>query len=124
MFALTLAFAFMAGAFIWLSTTVDGRLHDRSQAAAVAFQAARSAAQQIDETAARDGRLVIDPARATAAARAAAARLLSGAGDSGSVTSVRINGTEVTVSVVITTHGTAEQGSASATAKIGFDHAD
>lgn len=121
--ALTFSFVFMAGAFIWLSATVDQQLNDRTQAAAVAFQAARAGAQQVDERAARQGRLVIDAGRAVSAARAAAARLLSGSGDSGSVTSVRVNGTRVTVTVSVTTGGRASVGTASATAVMGFDRA-
>ncbi|MEI2704469.1 MAG: hypothetical protein V9E89_04220 [Ilumatobacteraceae bacterium] len=51
------------------------------------------------------------------------ARLLSGSGDSGSVTSVRVNGTWVTVTVSVTTGGRASVGTASATAVMGFDRA-
>ncbi len=119
--ALTLSFVFMAGAFIWLSATVDQTLHDRTQAAAVAFQAARAGAQQVDESAARRGVVVIDRARAVSAARSATARLLAGAGDRGALTAVRISGPRVTVTVAVTTGGKRVTGSGSATATIGFD---
>lgn len=120
-FALTLSFVFMAGAFIWLTTVADQRLHDRTQATAVAFQAARAGAQQLDEDAARRGQVVIDPGRAAAAARQAVARLLGGAGDSGALTGLRISGTRVTATVSITTGGASMTGTATATAQIGFD---
>ncbi len=122
-FALTLCVVFMSGAFIWLSRTVDQSMHDGTQATAVAFQAARAGAQQIDVRAARQGRVVVDPAGAVRAARAAAARLLAGAGDLGTVTAVRIDGATVTVTVSVSTGGIARSGTASATATMGFDRA-
>lgn len=108
------------GAFIWLSATVDQQLNDRTQAAAVAFQAP---APRKSTSAARQGRLVIIDAGRWCRPPAAAARLLSGSGDSGSVTSVRANGTRVTVTVSVTTGGRASVGTASATAVMGFDRA-
>lgn len=119
--ALTLAFVFMAGAFIWLSRTVDQSINDRGQAAAVAFQAARAAAQQIDTGAARSGQIVIDESRAVAAARQSVALQLGGTDDSGSLTSIRINGPRVVVEVVITTTGRPARGTGTATASMGFD---
>ena len=103
--AITLTFVFMAGAFIWLSTTVDQSIHDHGQAASVAFQSARAAAQSIDITAAREGRLEIDPVLAERAARTTTARLLAANGDSGSLIGLRIDGTDVTVTIEITTTG-------------------
>lgn len=119
--ALTLSFAFMAGAFIWLTTSVDQSLHDRTQASAVAFQAARAGAQQLDVRAARQGRVVINRGRAVGAARAAASRLLAGGGDRGGLTAVRISGNRVTVTVTISTGGRSVRGTGTATAVIGFD---
>ena len=120
-FALTLTFVFMAGAFVWLTTVADQRIHDRTQAAAVAFQAARAGAQQLDQDAARRGVVVIDHGKAVAAARAAVARLVGGSGDSGSLGSLRINGNRVTATVTISTGGAAMTRTATATAQIGFD---
>jgi hypothetical protein len=119
--AVTLTFVFMAGAFVWLSTTVDQSLHDRGQAAAVAFQAARAAAQEIDDAAAHEGRMVLDRASAAQAARATVAHLLASNGDSGSLVGLRIDDNRVTVTVEITTTGRAVTGSATATAQAAFD---
>ncbi len=122
--AITLTFVFMAGAFIWLSTTVDQSIHDRGQAASVAFQSARAAAQSIDIAAAREGRIEIDPALAEQAARRTAARLLAANGDSGNLVGLRIDGTDVTVTIEITTTGRAVTGSGSASARASFDAAN
>lgn len=119
--ALTLAFVFMAGGFIWLSRTVDQSINDRSQAAAVAFQAARAAAQKIDPAEARRGRVVIDVPNAITAAKQSVAVLLGGSSDSGALEDIQINGRRVTVVVVITTTGRTARGSGTATASIGFD---
>lgn len=121
---LTLTFVFMAGAFIWLSRTVDRTLHDRAQATAVAFQAARAGAQSVDVEASRDGAIVLDSERVVVAARAAAARLLAANGDTGGVDLVRIAGPRVTVTVTITTTGRRAVGTSSATAHLGFDGPD
>lgn len=121
--ALTFAFVFMAGSLVWLTRTVDRSIDDRSQAATVAFQAARSAAQQLDPDRARQGELVIDATRAAAAARATAARLLDGSGDVGVVSSMRIVGTRVVVEVTITSSGRASVGVGTAVATMGFDEA-
>lgn len=119
--ALTLMFAFMAGAFVWLSTAVDRSLHDRGQAAAVAFQAARSGAQAIDEQAARAGRLELDAARAEQAVRATVARLLAANGDAGRLVSVRLDGVRVIVTVEISTTGRSVTGTGTASARLSFD---
>jgi hypothetical protein len=119
--AVTLTFTFMAGAFVWLSTTVDQSVHDRGQAAAVAFQSARAAAQAIDEDAAREGQISLDLVRAEQAARATAVRLLASNGDTGSIVGLRIDGNRVTVTVEITTTGRSVTGSGTATAQAAFD---
>jgi hypothetical protein len=119
--AITLTFVFMAGAFIWLSTTVDQSIHDRGQAASIAFQSARAAAQSIDVAAAREGRIEIDRALAEQSARSTAARLLAANGDSGAIVGIRIDGTDVTVTVEITTTGRRVTGSGSASARASFD---
>ena len=43
-----LMFAFTAGAVIWLARDVDRAVSDRASAQSIAFQAARSGAQQVD----------------------------------------------------------------------------
>ncbi|MEO5901678.1 MAG: hypothetical protein ABIR68_16340 [Ilumatobacteraceae bacterium] len=121
---LTLTFVFMAGGFIWLSRTVDRSLHDRAQATAVAFQAARAGAQAVDLEASSSGTIVLDGPRAVAAARSTAATLLAANGDSGAVQAIRINGARVTVTIAITTTGRRAVGTSSATAHIGFDAPD
>lgn len=122
---LTFSFVFMAGAFIWLSQTVDRSLHDRAQATAVAFQAARAGAQQIDREATRTaGAVVVDRDRAVDAARASAVTTLAANGDRGSVSAIVVDGARVTVTVVITSSGRAVSGTATATAHFGFDAAD
>ena len=50
---ITLCFVFLAGSLLWLSRTVDQSLDDRTNAAEIAFQAARAGAQAIDPVAAR-----------------------------------------------------------------------
>ena len=124
MATLTLSFVFMAGAFIWLSATVDRSLHDRSQAASVAFQAARAGAPAVDPASVRGGAVGVDNARAAAAVRSTASRLLAANGDTGEVTEIRITGSQVTVTVVITTSGRRAVGTASAAAHAGFDGQD
>jgi hypothetical protein len=121
---LTLTFVFMAGAFIWLSRTVDRSLHDRSQAVAVAFQSARAGAQAVDVGLSGQGTVVLDDARAVAAARSVGGQLLAANADTGAVTSVQIDGPRVTVTVTITSSGRPAVGTSSATAHSGFDAAD
>ena len=118
---ITLCFVFLAGSLVWLSRTVDQSLHDRTNAAAVAFQAARAGAQQIDPTSARTGVALVDSLAARSAVASTAARLLSVNGDTGSVSAVSIEGNRVTVSVTITTTGRPATGTASATAVTGVD---
>ncbi|MCU1502532.1 MAG: hypothetical protein JWM12_1886 [Ilumatobacteraceae bacterium] len=121
---LTLCFVFMAGGFIWLSRTVDRSLHDRSQAAAVAFQAARAGAQAGDVVLSLGGVIVLDPGRAVVAARTMAMELLVANGDTGEVGPVEIDGARVTVTVTITTSGRRAVGTGTAAAHLGFDAAD
>jgi hypothetical protein len=116
---ITLCFAFLSGALLWLSRTVDQSLSDRTNAAAIAFQAARAGAQQVDAQAARAGTIVVDPVAARLAAAGTTTRLLSANGDTGSLTSVSIDGPRVTVSVTITTTGRPATGTGTATAVAG-----
>jgi hypothetical protein len=118
---ITLTFGFLAGALLWLSRTVDQSLHDRSNAQAIAFQAARAGAQALDPIAARSGVIALDASAARHAVTATANALLRANGDTGSVTAMSIDGNRVTVSVTVTTTGRPASGTASATAVAGID---
>lgn len=122
--ALTFAFIFMAGAFLWLSRTVDQSLHDRTQAAAVAFQGARAGAQQVDIDGSRSGGVVLDPGRAEAAVRQRVGQLLNENGDTGQVSAIMLGADgRVTVTVIISTSGRSAVGTGTATPRSGFDSA-
>jgi hypothetical protein len=118
---ITLCFMFFAGALIWLSRTVDQSLHDRTNAVAIAFQAARAGADMLDATSARAGAPIVDPIAARLAVATTTNRLLAANGDSGSLVAVSIVSNRVTVSVSITTTGRPATGTASVTAVTGVD---
>ncbi len=118
---ITLCFTFLAGSLLWLSRIVDQSLHDRTNAAAVAFQAARAGAQALDSGSARAGSLTIDPDAARAAVISKIESLLTANGDTGSLTALSIENNRVTVSVTITTTGRPATGTGSATAVAGVD---
>src|SRR5262245_17397293 len=67
------------------------------QCTSIALEAARAGANALDSAAARNGTVVVDPAAAQAAARAAAASFVAGSG--ASLQSVSVNGNRVTVHV-------------------------
>lgn len=101
MTATVLLFSFTAAAMVLLARDYDQRIATRSVAQAVAFQAARAGAQQIDvEVVRRDGLIVLDRAAAEEQARLTAQRLLADQGETGSV-SVSIDGERVLVVVEI-----------------------
>jgi lipoprotein-anchoring transpeptidase ErfK/SrfK len=106
---------------VWLSRTVDQSLDDRTNAAAIAFQAARAGAQAIDPVSARSGASIVDPVAARTAVASTTARLLAANGDSGTLSALSIEGNRVTVSVTITSTGRPATGTASATAIVGVD---
>jgi hypothetical protein len=118
---ITLCFTFLAGSLVWLSRTVDQSLDDRTNAAAVAFQAARAGAQALDPVSARAGETVVDPVAARVAVATTTRRLLAANGDTGSVAAVSIERNRVTVSVTIITTGRPATGTASASAVAGVD---
>ena len=118
---ITLCFTFLAGSLVWLSRTVDQSLEDRTNAAAIALQAARAGAQAIDAASLREGRAIVDPAAARVAVSSTVSRLLASNGDSGSVAQISVDATRVTVSVTITTTGRSATGTASASAVVGVD---
>lgn len=86
-----------------LSLLIDGGRATTAQrnVHSIAFQAARSAAQELDPAALRNGQIVVTSA-ADGAARSTAATLLDGAGLAGSVISVHINGRRITVTISAT----------------------
>ncbi len=102
--ALVLLFAFTAGGVIWLSRDVNRRVSNRSAAQSIAFQAARSGAQQVEVGSLRDGGdqpLVIDEPSAQEHARRVADRLFDEYRLDGSVLAVTVDGVTVTVEVRI-----------------------
>ena len=102
--ALVLMFTFTAGGVIWLSRDVNRRVSNQSAAQSIAFQAARTGAQQISLGSLRDGgsdEIVIDEARAVEQAGAVAQRLFIEYDVDGQVDSVSVNGEVVTVTVTI-----------------------
>ncbi|MEY2581685.1 MAG: hypothetical protein QOE09_1534 [Ilumatobacteraceae bacterium] len=118
---ITLCFTFLAGSVLWLSRTVDQSLDDRTNAAAIAFQAARAGAQAIDLDGVRSGEAIIDAVAAREAIASTTAQLLAANGDTGSVSAISIAHNRVTVSVTITTTGRLATGTASASAVAGVD---
>jgi hypothetical protein len=117
----TLCFTFLAGALVWLSRTVDQSLDDRTNAVAIAFQAARAGAQELDADSARVGVSLIDPVAARLAVGSTMRRLLAVNGDSGSLAAMSIVRNRITVSVTITTTGRPATGTATVTAVAGVD---
>jgi hypothetical protein len=99
--AVTLMFAFTAGAVIWLARDADRNLSNRSAAQSIAFQAARTGAQQLDVAALRRGEVAIDQGVATSAARSAATRLFTAYGVSGEVVTISFGATRPTITVTV-----------------------
>ena len=100
--ALVLLFAFTAGGVIWLSRDVNRRVSNRSAAQSIAFQSARSGAQQVQIISLRDGgdaRLVIDEPAAREQALRIADRLFDEYELDGTV--VRVSVADVTVTVEV-----------------------
>ncbi len=91
--ALVLLFSFTAGAVIWLARDVDRVVSNRSAAQSIAFQAARSGAQQVvvnDLRVRTEDAVVIDLARAQTEAHRTANRLFDEYHVDGLVTVVRL----------------------------------
>jgi hypothetical protein len=115
-----LLFAFTAGAIIWLARDVDRAVSERASAQSIAFQAARSGAQQVDVGSLRrlpDGPIAIDPALARPAVESTAARLLDAYGLDGTIIAIDVAGDRVTVSLEIHTAGRTVTGTGSARAQ-------
>jgi hypothetical protein len=99
---LVLLFAFTAGGVIWLARDVNQRVSNRSAAQSIAFQAARSGAQQVEVASLRDGgptELVIDEPLAREQALRIASRLFDEYDVDGTV--LRISVVDVTVTVEV-----------------------
>ncbi len=91
--ALVLLFSFTAGAVIWLARDVDRVVSNRSAAQSIAFQAARTGAQQVIVNDLRDraeDAVVIDLPRARVEAHRTANRLFDEYDVDGVVTMVRL----------------------------------
>ncbi len=102
--ALVLLFAFTAGGVIWLSRDVNRRVSNRSAAQSIAFQAARSGAQQVSVGALRGvgpSAIVIDGEAAQEQAFRVAVRLFDEYDVDGSVERITIDGDRVEVEVEI-----------------------
>jgi hypothetical protein len=88
---LVLLFAFTAGGVIWLARDANRSVSNRTAAQSIAFQAARSAAQQVGVASLRAGAMVqLDGQSARHAAEAAAADLFAGYDIDGRVVRVTV----------------------------------
>ena len=95
--AMVLLFSFTAAGVVLLAHDYDERLATRSTAQAIAFQAARVGAQQVDVGSLRGGSTVtVDEEAAVEQATRAAHELLAAYGEAGEVT-VTVTGDRVTV---------------------------
>jgi Tfp pilus assembly protein PilX len=116
---LVLMFAFTAGAVIWLARDVDRSISNRSAAQSIAFQAARSGAQQLDVAALRrdaPGAGTLDDGRVRLVAAETADRLLGAYRLHGQVTDISVLLDRVTVTVEVTDGGRTVTGIGSARA--------
>jgi hypothetical protein len=88
---LVLLFAFTASAVIWLAVDVNRSVSNRTAAQSIAFQAARSGAQQLGIGALRaDGEPLVEAERAALAAWSTAAELFDGYELAGEVVRVSV----------------------------------
>lgn len=116
---LVLMFAFTTGGVVWLARDVDRAISHRAAAQSVAFQAARSGAQQLDVVAIRSGTeppIPVDPTAAHSAAISTAEVALQAYGLAGSVTGVTIDRDRVTVEIEVRDAGRTVTGRGSARA--------
>jgi Tfp pilus assembly protein PilX len=103
--ALVLLFAFTAGGVIWLSRDVNRRVSNRSAAQSIAFQAARSGAQQVsvgDLRGSSPPAVIIDEPAARQQAARVASQLFDAFGVVGSIDRVTVAADTVTVQLTIT----------------------
>lgn len=102
--ALVLLFAFTAGGVIWLARDVNRRVSNRSAAQSIAFQAARSGAQQVQVASLREGGTsspTIEPMLARQQALLVADRLFDEYDVEGAVLRIAVEDDTVTVEVRI-----------------------
>lgn len=118
--ALVLLFTMTAGGIIWLARDVDRAISHRGAAQSIAFQAARSGAQQIDTTHLRaTGSIRLDESAARSASLATADALLGSYGLSGSVAEIAVDGDRITVTVTVADAGRTVTGVGAARAATG-----
>ena len=88
---LVLVFAFTAGGVVWLARDANRSVSNRTAAQSIAFQAARSGAQQLGVPALRQGAEVrVDDDAARRAAESTATDLFAGYGLDGQVVGVTV----------------------------------
>jgi cytosine/adenosine deaminase-related metal-dependent hydrolase len=119
---LVLMFSFTAGAIVWLARDVDRMVATRASTQSIAFQAARSGAQQLDVgrlRAATGPGVTVDERTAVQAVSRTADRLLEAYGLEGSVATVSVTDDQVTVTVTVGEDGRSVTGTGSARAKDG-----
>jgi len=118
---IALMFAFTFLGLVWLANDVDRGVSNRSAAQSIAFQAARSGAQETsisdlrgsltaDAPSVEEG-IQIDVARARLAAQRVASSLFASYGLNGSVTSIVVDADSVSVAVSVTDGGRTVTGS-------------
>lgn len=104
--ALVLLFAFTVSGVVWLARDVDRAISNRGAAQSIAFQAARTGAQQIDLVALRStGSIVIDESAARLASAEVAERLLAAYELDGRVVRITVGPDRVEVELQVTDGG-------------------
>lgn len=103
---LVLLFAFTFLGLVWLARDVDRSVSNRTAAQSIAFQAARSGAQEVSVSGLRAGaEPTINEPAARGAIRHAASRLFASYGVAGSLETIDIRIDRVTVTVSISDAG-------------------
>lgn len=103
---LTLVFALTFLGLVWLARDVDRSVSNRTAAQSIAFQAARSGAQELSVASLRAGEgVIIDDPAARSAVQRTAHRLFRSYRVEGVVERVRVEGDEISVMVWITDSG-------------------
>ncbi len=99
--AITILFAFTFLSLVWLARDVDRGLSTQGAAEAIAFQSARSGAQEATVGALRSGEVTLDPAAARVAAITTASRLFASYGVEGRITTFELDAEAQRVRVVV-----------------------
>lgn len=103
---LVLIFAFTFLGLVWLARDVDRSVSNRTAAQSIAFQAARSGAQEVSVAGLRSGgEPRVDAPAARSAAERTAARLFNSYDLHGRIQTVDVEADRVTVTVTITDAG-------------------